>query len=44
MPDGGTASLDRERLIKICGLFSSAHDGERAAAAARADQMLREEA
>jgi hypothetical protein len=35
------ATLDREKLVKICGLFSSEHDGERAAAAARADRMIR---
>jgi hypothetical protein len=36
-----TAPLDRDRLAKICGLFSSAHDGERAAAALLADQLVR---
>jgi hypothetical protein len=30
-----------DRLSKICGLFSSAHDGERASAAAKADAMVR---
>lgn len=30
------------RLSKICGLFSSNHDGERASAAAKADQIVRE--
>jgi hypothetical protein len=30
-----------ERLAKICGLFGSAHDGERAAAAAKADALVR---
>jgi hypothetical protein len=30
-----------DRLAKICGLFGSSHDGERAAAAAKADQLIR---
>lgn len=34
--------LDRDRLVKVCGLFSSENDGERAAAAARVDQILRQ--
>ena len=29
-------------VIKLCGLFSSAHDGERASAAAKADAIIRE--
>jgi hypothetical protein len=28
------------RLAKICGMFGSAHDGERAAAAALADGLI----
>jgi hypothetical protein len=30
------------RFVKICGLLSSSHDGERAAAAAKATDMLRQ--
>ena len=30
-----------ERLAKLCGLFSSRHDGERAVAAAKADELVR---
>ena len=30
-----------EKLAKLCGLFSSHHDGERASAAAKADEILR---
>jgi hypothetical protein len=30
-----------DRLAKICGLLASDHDGERAAAAAKASQLLR---
>jgi len=30
------------RLSKICGLFSSSHDGERATAAAKANDIVRE--
>jgi hypothetical protein len=30
-----------DRLAKICGLFSSTHDGERASAALKADAMVR---
>jgi hypothetical protein len=40
-----TARLDQrvaERLAKVCGLFSSAHAGERASAAAKADRLLRD--
>ena len=29
------------RLAKLCGLFSSRHDGERAVAAAKADELVR---
>ena len=29
-----------ERLAKLCGLFGSEHDGERASAAAMADKLL----
>ena len=29
------------RLAKLCGLFGSDHDGERAAAAAKADELVR---
>jgi hypothetical protein len=31
-----------DRLGKLCGLLGSAHDGERAAAALKADQLLRQ--
>src|SRR3954469_16149829 len=37
----GTA-LDRERLVKLCGLFGSDHAGERANAAAAADRLVRQ--
>jgi hypothetical protein len=30
-----------DRLAKFCGMFGSAHDGERAAAAAKADALVR---
>jgi hypothetical protein len=30
-----------DRLAKLCGLFPSDHDGERASAAAKADQIIR---
>ena|SRR5215211_6431774 len=30
------------RLVKLCGMLGSEHDGERAAAAMKADQLLRE--
>src|SRR5262252_2839409 len=33
------ASLNR--LIKLCGMFGSAHEGERSNAAAMADQLIR---
>ncbi len=33
--------LDRERLVKLCGMFGSDHDGERANAAAAADKLIR---
>ena len=36
------ALLDRQRLAKLCGLFSSDHPGERANAAAMADSLLRQ--
>ncbi len=39
-----TATLDRttaDRLAKLCGLFGSDHDGERATAAAMADRLIR---
>jgi hypothetical protein len=32
---------DTKRLVKICGMFGSRHDGERAAAAAKADTFVR---
>jgi len=32
----------RERLTKLCGMFGSDHDGERAAAALKADQLVRQ--
>jgi hypothetical protein len=35
-------ALDAEKLARVCGLFSSAHDGERSSAAAIADRMVRE--
>jgi hypothetical protein len=30
-----------DRLAKLCGMFGSAHDGERASAAAMADKLVR---
>jgi hypothetical protein len=39
-----TAVIDTsaaERLCKLCGMFGSAHDGERASAAAMADKLVR---
>src|SRR3954447_25982978 len=33
--------VPRDRLQKLCGLFGSQHDGERAAAAALADKLVR---
>ena len=30
-----------DKVAKLCGLFSSDHDGERAAAAAKVDQIIR---
>ena len=35
------APAEAERLAKICALFSSNHMGERAAAAHKADQLIR---
>jgi hypothetical protein len=35
------ATIDRTRLAKVCGLFSSDHVGERAEAARRADALVR---
>jgi hypothetical protein len=37
-----TTSDEATRLAKLCGMFGSDHDGERAAAAAKADQLVRE--
>jgi hypothetical protein len=40
-----TAVLDpkaTDKLAKICGMFGSVHEGERAAAAALADRIIRE--
>jgi hypothetical protein len=31
-----------DRLAKLCGMFGSNHDGERAAAALKADQLVRQ--
>jgi hypothetical protein len=31
-----------DRLARICGMFGSAYDGERASAAAKADQLVRD--
>lgn len=39
-----TALLDprvADKLARICGMFGSAHDGERAAAALKADKLIR---
>jgi hypothetical protein len=36
------AHLDRERLVKLCGMLGSNHAGERANAAAAADRLIRE--
>ena len=33
---------DRERLVKLCGIFGSDHAGERANAAAAADRLVRQ--
>ena len=30
-----------DKLAKLCGMFSSDHDGERATAAAKADKLIR---
>ena len=30
-----------DKLAKLCGMFGSDHDGERATAAAKADQLIR---
>lgn len=35
-------ALDRERLVKLCGMFGSDHAGERANAAAAADRLVRQ--
>src|SRR5436305_11185773 len=35
-------NLDRDRLVKLCGMLGSDHAGERANAAAAADRMMRE--
>ena len=35
-------TLDRERLVKRCGMFGSDHAGERANAAAAADRLVRD--
>jgi len=32
----------REMLAKLCGMFGSQHDGERAAAALKADRLIRQ--
>jgi len=34
--------LDRGRLVKLCGMFGSDHDGDPAAAAAAADRLIRD--
>jgi hypothetical protein len=36
-----TGELDLDRLRKLCGMFSSAHDGEIANAARMADRLVR---
>jgi hypothetical protein len=36
-----TGELDLQRLRKLCGMFSSAHDGEIANAARMADRLVR---
>jgi hypothetical protein len=36
------AAAQLSRLVKICGVFGSDHDGERAAAAAMADKIVRD--
>lgn len=41
-PETGLSGADRERLVKLCGMFGSAHDGERAAAGLLASRLLRE--
>ena len=40
-PEAG-ATIDRERLAKLCGMFGSDHEGERANAAAAADRLVRQ--
>jgi hypothetical protein len=39
---GSLSVKDRERLVRLCGLFSSNSPGQCAAAAAKADQLIRE--
>lgn len=41
-PGVGLSGADRERLVKLCGMLGSAHDGERAAAGLLASRLLRE--
>ena len=38
----GITTTSARLVIKLCGLFSSEHAGERAAAAAKADAIIRE--
>jgi hypothetical protein len=38
----GLPVKDREKLARLCGLFGSDHDSERATAAAKADQFIKE--
>ena len=35
-------TFDRERLVKLCGMFGSDHAGERENAAAAADKLVRQ--
>jgi hypothetical protein len=39
---GGELETARARLTKLCGMFGSHHDGERASAAAMADRLVRD--
>jgi hypothetical protein len=41
--EGAITALDAKRLAKLCGMFGSEHIGERAAAAAAADRLVREQ-
>ena len=42
MANAGKTAFDRQRFIKVCGMMSSAHDGEALAALRKANAMLKE--